>query len=129
MLFAKSTGGFYSRDIHGKAIPADATEITADEYAALLAGQSAGQRIMAGDDGRPYLADPPAPSEAERQASQRQQILAELAALGAAGARPARAIALAVAAGDEPAPADIARLREIEAQAVELRAALAALAA
>ena len=65
MFYAKSTGGFYDTAIHGDNIPADAVEITADEHAALLAGQSAGKRIAAGVDGRPALADPPAPTAAE----------------------------------------------------------------
>lgn len=38
---------------------ADAVEITSEEQAALLAGQSAGQRIVADENGRPVLADPP----------------------------------------------------------------------
>lgn len=46
-------------------IPADAVEITAAEYSAILAGQSAGKRIVADDDGIPVLADPPAPTESE----------------------------------------------------------------
>ena len=60
MFYSKSTGGFYSADIHGDAIPADAVEITCDEHAALLAGQSAGQRIEADEHGRPVLHDAPA---------------------------------------------------------------------
>ena len=47
MFYLKSTGGFYDAEIHGDAIPADAVEITRDEHAALLAGQSTGQRIEA----------------------------------------------------------------------------------
>jgi len=59
MRYAKSTGGFYSPQIHGNNIPPDAVEITADEHAALLAGQSAGKIISADADGKPFLADPP----------------------------------------------------------------------
>ncbi|WP_315383460.1 tail fiber assembly protein [Microvirgula aerodenitrificans] len=62
MFYSKSTGGFYDAEIHGDAIPADAVEITRDEHAALLAGQSAGQRIEADEHGRPVLRDTPAPS-------------------------------------------------------------------
>ncbi|GAB2902408.1 hypothetical protein GCM10027202_33670 [Microvirgula curvata] len=61
MRYSKSNSGFYSPEIHGNAIPADAVEITGDEYAALLAGQSAGQRIEADEHGRPVLRDAPAP--------------------------------------------------------------------
>lgn len=46
-------------------IPADAVEITAEEYAALLAGLSSGQRIVADVDGRPMLADRTGPTAAE----------------------------------------------------------------
>ena len=62
MFYAKSTGGFYDVEIHGDAIPADAVEITHDEHAFLLAGQSTGQRIEADDHGRPVLRDAPVPS-------------------------------------------------------------------
>ena len=63
MFYSKSTGGFYSADIHGDAIPADAVEITCDEHAALLAGQSAGLRIEADEHGRPVLCDVLAPDD------------------------------------------------------------------
>ncbi|GGY03752.1 phage tail assembly chaperone [Paludibacterium paludis] len=62
MLFSKSTGGFYDRSIHCAAIPSDAVELTDAQYRALLDGQSAGKRIVAGADGKPVLADPPAPT-------------------------------------------------------------------
>lgn len=63
MFYSKSTNGFYSREIHGDNIPADAVEITADEHAALLEGQSQGKLIQADAKGRPVLADPPAPTD------------------------------------------------------------------
>ena len=59
MFYSKSTGGFYSAEIHGDAIPADAVEITDAEHIALLAGQSAGQRIEADEHGHPVLRDVP----------------------------------------------------------------------
>jgi len=65
MFYAKSTGGFYDTAIHGDNIPADAVEITPTEHASLLDGQNNGQRIVADADGRPTLADPPAPTAAE----------------------------------------------------------------
>jgi len=58
MKFSPSTKGFYLEAIHGDNIPSDAVEITNEEHAALLAGQSAGKIITAGPDGVPYLADP-----------------------------------------------------------------------
>ena len=62
MFYSKSTGGFYTPEIHGSAIPADAVEITQEQHAALLDGQSQGQRIVADANGRPVLADPPPPT-------------------------------------------------------------------
>ena len=63
MFYSKSKCGFYNREIHGDNIPADAIEITHDEHAALLAGQSAGQRIEADEHGHPVLCDAPAPDD------------------------------------------------------------------
>ena len=63
MKYSPSTGGFYDQEIHGDNIPADAVEITVEEHAALLEGQSQGQIISADEDGNPILIDPPtAPS-------------------------------------------------------------------
>ena len=59
MFYAKSTNGFYDRNIHGDSIPADAVEITEKEHADLLEGQSLGKVIKSDADGRPYLADRP----------------------------------------------------------------------
>lgn len=59
LFFSQSTVGFYDDDIHGAGIPEDAVEITRQEHAALMAGQSAGRIIAAGVDGRPVLLDPP----------------------------------------------------------------------
>lgn len=64
MYFSKSTGGFYSREFHDDNMPADVVEITAEEHAVLLAGQSQGQVIDFDAGGRPFLADPPPPSSA-----------------------------------------------------------------
>lgn len=65
MFYAKSTGGFYDRAMHGDNIPTDAVEITIEEHAALIDGQSNGKRIVSDADGKPVLADPPAPTTAE----------------------------------------------------------------
>lgn len=62
MKFSKSTSGFYIEAIHGDNIPDDAVEISNDEHAALLEGQSQGKRIVAGPDGHPELAEPPPPT-------------------------------------------------------------------
>ena len=65
MFYSAQTGGFYARAIHGDNIPADAVEISAEEHAALIEGQSQGKRIVADDNGFPILVDPPKPTSAE----------------------------------------------------------------
>ena len=62
MFYSKTTGGFYSREIHGDAIPSDAVEITADDHSALLESQSQGKRIQADENGYPILAEQPLPT-------------------------------------------------------------------
>ena len=62
MFYSKSTGGFYSREIHGDSIPADAVEITPELHAALLQGQSEGKLITADENGYPVLVDPSGPT-------------------------------------------------------------------
>jgi hypothetical protein len=57
MLFSKSTIGFYNKKIHGNNIPADSVEITEDEHAALLQGQSEGKTIGYNEAGYPILID------------------------------------------------------------------------
>ena len=52
--YSKSTGGFYDSTIHS-GWPDDVIEIRATQHAELLAGQSAGQVIMPGKDGKPVL--------------------------------------------------------------------------
>ena len=76
MYYAKSTGGFYVKEIHGKIIPNDAVEITDEEHQALLDGQSQGKAIVADADGRPMLQDPSPPTA-------KQIILSQIAALEA----------------------------------------------
>ena len=60
IFYSKSNQAFYDDTIH-TSLPEDALEISPGHHAALLAGQSAGQVIMLGKDGKPVLADP-APS-------------------------------------------------------------------
>lgn len=59
MLYSKITCSFYSRDINGDNIPEDAVEITSEQHAALLEGQSQGKIISADENGYPILIDPP----------------------------------------------------------------------
>jgi hypothetical protein len=64
MFYSASTGGFYSREIHGENMPSDAMEITAVKHAELLAGQVAGRVIAGNEEGYPVLVDlPPPPPE------------------------------------------------------------------
>lgn len=67
MFYSKSTGGFYSREIHGDTIPADAVEITEAEHAALIEGQSQGKCIVGDANGRPILQDPAPPEPPTRE--------------------------------------------------------------
>lgn len=60
LYYSQSNGGFYDDQIHSR-LPEDAVAISPEQYAALLAGQSNGQVIMLGKDGKPVLTLP-APS-------------------------------------------------------------------
>ena len=81
IYYSASTGGFYDSAIHGDALPEDVIEITAGEHAALLKGNAAGKVIVADEDGKPVLQDPPAPTheqllataEAQRAAAYREE--------------------------------------------------------
>lgn len=61
MFTSRSTRGFYDAENHSVSMPADVVEITAAQYAALLAGQSAGKIIEWNADGYPILVERPAP--------------------------------------------------------------------
>ncbi len=80
MFFSSSTGGFYAAEIHGENMPADVVEITAEEHAALLAGQAAGKVIDADENGRPVLQEQPAPTAEQLQAQINAEASAYLAA-------------------------------------------------
>jgi hypothetical protein len=79
MFTSKSAGSFYDESIHTE-MPSDVVELTADEHAALLQGQSEGKVIAWGDDGYPVLVDPPPPSSEELAAAERVWRDARLAA-------------------------------------------------
>lgn len=82
--YSPGQNGFYCEGIHPE-IPADAVELAADAYRALLDGQCAGQRIVADSDGQPVLADPPAPTLDELRAARDAALSAECAAAIVAG--------------------------------------------
>ncbi len=46
MFYSKATNGFYTREIHGDNILADAVEITVEQHASLIQKQSEGMRIV-----------------------------------------------------------------------------------
>ena len=54
LYYSQSTGGFYDDQIHRR-LPEDAVAISPEQHTALLAGQSSGQVIMPGKDGKPVL--------------------------------------------------------------------------
>ena len=55
IYYSKTNQAFYDSAIHSR-LPEDAVEISHEQHAALLAGQSQGQVIMPGKDGKPVLA-------------------------------------------------------------------------
>jgi len=59
MLYAKSTGGFYTEEIHGANIPEDAVEISGELHTFLIDGQAQGKTIAGDDNGFPVLVDDP----------------------------------------------------------------------
>lgn len=74
----------------------------------------------------PPIEEPQATPEPQTPAALRiAEIEAELTAIDAASARPLRAILAATTSGGTVDPADVARINELEAQAVALRAELA----
>lgn len=58
VYFDPVTSGFYQSDFH-KVIPSTAVEITDKKRWELIAGQSEGKLIVADENGRPILQDPP----------------------------------------------------------------------
>ena len=71
MFYSPQRRGFYCEQVHGTAIPADAVPVSAEDYAALLAGQAQGRIITPDAQGRPMLTDPVPPTEAELLAAWR----------------------------------------------------------
>jgi hypothetical protein len=61
LYFSPGIVGFFDSEIAGEDIPADAVAITAQRHAELMAGQTAGRIIVAGEDGLPRLAEAPTP--------------------------------------------------------------------
>lgn len=77
MFYSKTTRGFYSADIHGDAIPADAVEITDEFHAQLLADQAQGATIQADADGQPVAVFPPPPTLDQLKAAKLAQLVTQ----------------------------------------------------
>ena len=71
MFYSASTGGFYSREIHGEAMPSDVVEITAERHVELIEGQSTSKVIVADENGFPTLSDPLPPTPEQLAAIER----------------------------------------------------------
>lgn len=63
MLYSPTTGGFYSYEVHGPGIPADAIEITNELYEA-----TKGRHVVPDADGLPRVFVQSPPDQAERVA-------------------------------------------------------------
>jgi hypothetical protein len=78
IYYSLSSRGFYNFAIHGDNMPGDVVEITAEEHATLLAGQTAGKVIAADENGRPVLQDPPPPTAEQTIEAMRAAIQAHM---------------------------------------------------
>lgn len=66
--YSASRNGFFSQDIHGANLPADAVEITHDEWQSLLDAQGrGGKKIVPGPDGKPAAVDQDMTPEMKRR--------------------------------------------------------------
>lgn len=73
-FYSPQTGAFYAPEIHGANMPSDVVEITDQQHADLMAGQSSGKRITPDGRGRPVLTDPPLTPTADRRANAKRAI-------------------------------------------------------
>ncbi|TMJ19026.1 MAG: hypothetical protein E6G92_04230 [Alphaproteobacteria bacterium] len=69
VFFSPSTGGFYTAELHGEAMPADVVRISAARHARLLEDQAAGAEIGAGSNGAPIARFPKVTLAAARSAA------------------------------------------------------------
>lgn len=118
MLYSKTTGGFYSTEVHSY-IPEDAVTVVQADYEALLADQASGSVIMADANGKPIAVRP---QPENPSVARKREILALLEQLDLQSVRPLRAKVAGTATAD-----DERILAELESQAVALRAELATL--
>ena len=102
IFYSGKTSGFYPDDIFSKEqMPDDVVEISFEEYAALLEGQTKGKEIKHDESGRPYLADPQPPTE--EQETRLYEIAVQTHMDTAAHEHGYDNIATAVSYADEPA--------------------------
>ena len=69
--YSAANNSFYSDQLHGHSIPADAVPVSDAAHAALLAAQAAGSVIQPGPGGQPEAVTPAAPDPAELLAAWR----------------------------------------------------------
>jgi len=74
-FYSPSTGGFYTTDLHGDGIPADAVKVSDRKHALLLDAQGKGAAIVAGPKGP--IAQMPVQSFAEQLVVARRQVKRE----------------------------------------------------
>lgn len=79
MYASKTTRGFYDAAIHGDNMPADVVEISNEDHAALLEGQSNGKLIEFDEAGYPFLTDQSTPTAEQVQAQVNNEARAYLA--------------------------------------------------
>lgn len=103
MFFSASTLNCYAKEIHGESIPADAVEITDEQFAEVLDAREAGKIIAADGNGYPIFLDPPPPTIEQMVEKYREAIQKHLD--DAARAAGYDDIRTAVTYADEPAVA------------------------
>ena len=102
IFYSGGTNGFYPDDIFSKEqMPDDVVEISFEEHASLLDGQTKGKEIKPDESGRPYLAAPPPLTE--EQETRLYEMAAQLHMDTAAHEHGYDNIATAVSYADEPA--------------------------
>ncbi|WP_315708484.1 tail fiber assembly protein [Brenneria uluponensis] len=106
--YSKSTGGFYTKAVHGNVMPADVVEINTAYYQQLLNEQSNGNVIQFNDAAeQPIAVQPPRLSTAELAAAAvktaENELLSRRATANTRIAELTYAVALALATDEEKA--------------------------
>lgn len=114
-FYSKTVRGFFDDTIHGEDMPADAIEVSDEDYAALFEAQSRGQVIVPNAKGAPVAADPqilrtPAQSAAALSGAVQAHVDATARSLGYDN------ILAAISYADEPS------VPKFQAEGVALRA-------